>query len=67
MGELVRLNKGMSKNTILSLLGEPFKTESCANRLNEKLVFKINAGRPASARYSVLLFNEELVYVAKLT
>jgi hypothetical protein len=66
MGELVRLNKGMSRNEVISILGEPCKVESCDNKLNEKLVFKINSGRPISTRYSVLLFNQELVYVAKI-
>ena len=66
MGELVRLNKGMSKKEVISILGEPFKVESCDNKLNEKLVFKINIGRPVSTRYSVLFFNAELVYVAKI-
>jgi phage terminase small subunit len=66
-GELVRLQKGMSKYDVTQVLGEPFKIESCANKLNEKLVFKIYNGRPMSTRYSVLFFNEELVYVAKLT
>jgi hypothetical protein len=66
MGELVRLNKGMSKNEVISILGEPFKVESCDNKHNIKLVFKINNGRPISTRYSALFFNEELVYVAKL-
>lgn len=65
-GELVRLNKGMSKNEVLLILGEPFKVEPCENKFNEKLIFKINNGRPISTRYSVLLFDEKLVYVAKL-
>lgn len=67
MGELVRLHKGMSKIDVTRVLGEPFKIESCSNKLNEKLVFKIYNGRPMSTRYSVLFFDEELVYVAKLT
>lgn len=66
MGELVRLHKGMSKNDVTTILGEPFKIESCANELNEKLVFKINNGRPVSTRYSILFTSEQLVYVAKL-
>ena len=66
-GELVRLKKGMSKHEVTQVLGDPFKIESCENKLNEKLVFKIYNGRPMSTRYSVLFFNEELVYVAKLT
>ncbi len=66
MGELIRLNKGMSKIDVMSILGEPFKVESCENKLNEKLVFKINSGRPISTRYSALFLNDVLVYVAKL-
>lgn len=66
MGELVRLHKGMSKNDVTTILGEPFKIESCANELNEKLVFKISNGRPVSTRYSILFTSEQLVYVAKL-
>lgn len=67
MGELVRLHKGMSKIDVTEILGEPYKIEPCTNKLNEKLVFKINNGRPISARYSILFFEEALVYVAKLT
>lgn len=67
MGELVRLQKGMSKSDVTSVLGEPFKIEPCENTQNEKFVFKINSGRPVSARYSALFFNETLVYIAKLT
>lgn len=66
MGELVRLQKGMSKNEVTFILGEPFKIELCTNLLNEKLVFKINNGRTISTRYSILFTNEQLVYVAKL-
>lgn len=66
MGELVRLHKGMSKNDVTSILGEPFKIESCANELNIKLVFKINNDRAMAARYSILFTSEQLVYVAKL-
>jgi hypothetical protein len=66
MGELMRLHKGMSKNDVTSILGEPFKIESCSNELNVKLVFKINNGRATGVRYSVLFTNEQLVYVAKL-
>lgn len=66
MGELMRLKKGMSKEDVMSILGEPVKIESCTNPVNEKLVFKINNGKPVSTRYSVLFTNEQLVYVAKL-
>jgi hypothetical protein len=66
MGEMVRLQKGMSKNEVTSILGEPFKIELCTNVLNEKLVFKINNGRTIDTRYSILFTNEQLVYVAKL-
>lgn len=66
MGELVRLQKGMPKNEVTALLGEPVKTEACSSPLNEKLVFKINSGKPVSTRYSLLFTNKLLVYVAKL-
>ena len=65
-GELVRLQKGMSQSDVKLVLGEPIKTEPCENYLNQKLIFKINSGRPVSARYAALFFNESLVYVAKL-
>lgn len=66
MGELMRLKKGMSKEDVTAILGEPLKMESCTNPVNEKLVFKVNNGKPVSTRYSVLFTNEQLVYVAKL-
>lgn len=66
MGELVRFYKGMSKNDVTEILGEPYKIEECANKLNEKLVFKINNGKAMNVRYSVLFTSNELVYVAKL-
>jgi hypothetical protein len=66
MGELIRLRKGMQKNEVTALIGEPVKTEICSSPLNEKLVFKINSGKPVSTRYSLLFTNKLLVYVAKL-
>lgn len=66
MGELVRFYKGMSKDDVTEILGEPYKIESSDNILNEKLVFKINNGNAISVRYSILFTSNELVYVAKL-
>ena len=66
MGELVRLQKGMSKSDVTAILGDPIKIELCSNPLNEKLVFKINSGKPISSRYSLLFTDKLLVYVAKL-
>ncbi len=66
MGELVRLRKGMSKNDVTEILGEPFKIDPSTNTQNEKLVFKINNGKAMGVRYSILFTSNELVYVAKL-
>ncbi len=62
----MRLHKGMSKNEVTEILGEPFKIELSTNALNIKLVFKINNGKAMGARYSVLFTCDQLVYVAKL-
>lgn len=66
MGDLVRLKTGMSKDDVISILGQPAKIETCKGLSNEKLIFKINSGRPKHISYSVLFTEEELVYVAKL-
>lgn len=65
-GELVRLQKGMSKIEVTEILGEPIKSEDCSSKLNEKLIFKINNGKAMGVRYSVLFNCDQLVYVAKL-
>ncbi len=65
-GELVRLHKGMTKNEVITILGEPLKLEDCSSKLNEKLVFKIDNGKATGVRYSVLFNSDQLVYVAKL-
>lgn len=66
MGDLIRLKTGMSKNDVVSILGQPIKTENCKGLLNEKLIFKINCGQPKLVSYSALFTDQELVYVAKL-
>ncbi len=65
-GDLVRLHKGMTKNEVINILGEPLKLETCASKLNEKLVFKLNNDKAMGVRYSILFNNGQLVYVAKL-
>ena len=65
-GEFIRFKKGMSKDDVKLILGEPFKVELNANNLNEKLIFKINSGKPMAVRYSVLFTDDRLVYVAKI-
>ncbi|MEO6305223.1 MAG: hypothetical protein ABIP51_18835 [Bacteroidia bacterium] len=56
----------MSKQKVISILGEPFKIEGCTGESNEKLIFKINSNRLKNVSYSILFREEELVYVAKL-
>jgi len=65
-GELVRLQKGMSKIEVTEILGEPLKLEDCSSKFNEKLMFKIDNGKAMSVRYSILFNSDQLVYVAKL-
>ena len=66
-GETLRLKKGMSKQEVISILGNPFKVESCKNQSNEKLIFKINSSlKLTDTSYTILFTRQELVYVAKL-
>lgn len=66
MGDLKRLEKGMAKNIVLEILGNPMKTEQCASKANEKMTFKIYSNDFVSTRYSVLFTDDALVYIAKL-
>lgn len=65
-GEIIKLNKGMTKQEIISILGEPVKMEDCKSTVNKKLIFKINSGNSTPVLYSILFTMEELVYAAKL-
>jgi hypothetical protein len=56
----------MSKDEVKGILGKPFKIEHCSHKENEKLIFKLDSGRPKSVLYSVLFTDDHLVYVAKL-
>ncbi len=64
--EFIRFKKGMSKDEVKGILGKPFKIEHCSHKENEKLIFKLDSGRPKSVLYSVLFTDDHLVYVAKL-
>ena len=65
-GEIIKLEKGMAKRDVISILGEPIRMEDCKSTVNEKLIFKINSGNPTPVLYSILFTMEELVYAAKL-
>lgn len=62
-GEIIRLKRGMTKTQVLSILGQPAKTESCKNISNEKLVFKLASRHLATRSYTILFTREQLVYV----
>jgi hypothetical protein len=64
--EIIRFKKGMSKDAVTGILGEPFKIEHNIHKENEKLIFKLEDGRPKSVLYSILFRDDQLVYVAKL-
>ena len=65
-GEEVLLKKGMTRNEVIALLGNPCKTEPCRNESNEKLIFRINSHGLASSHYAVLFIQQSLFYVAKI-
>jgi hypothetical protein len=64
-GDFIRLKKGMNKQEVMKILGEPFKIENCSSEINEKLLFKITKSHFSSVTYSVLFTGDELVYAAK--
>ena len=66
MGDLKRLEKGMSKIDVITILGEPIKIEKCSSQLNEKMVFKLGSNTIINTRYSALFTNNMLVYIAKI-
>ena len=65
-GDLTRLEKGMSKQDVLAILGEPLRIEECSGEFNEKMIFKLYSNGHTSNRYSVLFTSNTLVYIAKL-
>jgi hypothetical protein len=64
-GEVVRLKKGMTRKEVISILGNPVKTENGKSKSNEKLIFRISISESKSGSYTVLFTREELVYIAK--
>ena len=65
-GDFIRLRKGMTKQEVKNILGEPYKIENCTNLSNKKLFFKIKSDRPANVTYSILFTEESLIYVVKI-
>ncbi|PBQ30616.1 hypothetical protein CNR22_02120 [Sphingobacteriaceae bacterium] len=66
-GKVACLKKGMTKQEVITILGNPVKIENCKNICNEKLVFKINGHQVVrGSTYTLLFTREQLVYVAKV-
>lgn len=65
-GKTVRLSRGMSKQEVISAIGQPVKVELCKNESNEKLIFKMKNSESTLASYTILFIRKELVYIAKL-
>lgn len=64
--DLKRFEKGMSKNEVLKILGEPLSIEKGSSVINEKMTFKICINDFVSSYYTVLFTNNALVYIAKI-
>lgn len=64
--DLKRFEKGMSKNEVLKILGDPLSIEKGSSVINEKMTFKICINDFVSSYYTVLFTNNALVYIAKI-
>ncbi len=66
-GQKTILKKGMAREEVIKLLGQPSSSRACRNPFNEKLIFRTADTNLAGNACLVFFIRKQLEYVSKLT